>query len=362
VLSVASLLPDIDYPKSWIGRVFFFASGWLERRFGHRTVTHSALGCVFFALLSLPLLIFSKEIYYLLLAGYFSHVVLDMFNKNGVPFFWPLREYIFVIPGRRSWRVEVGSRGEVVVLVLFFIASVVLYHFQGMGFYRMLHLVVKDISYARDDFIKYSSSNFTTLRGKFRDNATLGVNEAEYPVVATFKDGLIVLNNSDLKSVSKFDSANLYPFGAVLEVKEPMRSVSSRINLEGKTIGDLINSIDQKVEHYILGDAVPATRPPRIPDESDAYNPLYMSGASIRFYYATAGNLKPFSDMLLKRGQALVQYRLRPFEDPPRLDGYNSGTGTVETPLRLSVRSLDTIKVKVGDEVEKGHIIAEDPN
>jgi inner membrane protein len=40
----ASLLPDIDLPPAKIGRLFWFVSVPLERRFGHRTLTHSCRG------------------------------------------------------------------------------------------------------------------------------------------------------------------------------------------------------------------------------------------------------------------------------------------------------------------------------
>ena len=39
----ASGLPDADLPPAKIGRLFWFLSGPLERRFGHRTLTHSAI-------------------------------------------------------------------------------------------------------------------------------------------------------------------------------------------------------------------------------------------------------------------------------------------------------------------------------
>ena len=41
--AVASLLPDVDLPPARIGRLFWFVAVPLERRFGHRTLTHSAL-------------------------------------------------------------------------------------------------------------------------------------------------------------------------------------------------------------------------------------------------------------------------------------------------------------------------------
>lgn len=46
LIVVTSILPDIDHPPAKIGRLFWFVSVPLERRFGHRTLTHSlvALG------------------------------------------------------------------------------------------------------------------------------------------------------------------------------------------------------------------------------------------------------------------------------------------------------------------------------
>jgi inner membrane protein len=55
--AIASLLPDIDLPPARIGRLFWFVSVPLERRFGHRTLTHSALMLLAVATLAAPLLI-----------------------------------------------------------------------------------------------------------------------------------------------------------------------------------------------------------------------------------------------------------------------------------------------------------------
>ncbi|MFZ1643842.1 MAG: metal-dependent hydrolase [Candidatus Contendobacter sp.] len=46
--AATSLLPDIDLPPARIGRLFWFVSVPLERRFGHRTLTHSPYKCRFF--------------------------------------------------------------------------------------------------------------------------------------------------------------------------------------------------------------------------------------------------------------------------------------------------------------------------
>ena len=55
--AVASVLPDLDLPPSKIGRLFWFVSVPLERRFGHRTLTHSLVALGAMMVLAGPLLV-----------------------------------------------------------------------------------------------------------------------------------------------------------------------------------------------------------------------------------------------------------------------------------------------------------------
>lgn len=362
ILSAASLLPDIDYPNSWIGKVFTFLSERIERRFGHRTITHSVTGCAILAVLSLPLFFISKQIYFLLQLGYFSHIALDMWTKTGVPFLWPfLKEHSFVFPGVKSWRIEVGSKPEVAVCVFYVLSSLSLYNFQAMGYDRILSLLIKDISFAKKDFNKYSPKYFTNLKGEFKDNITLKIIKAEYPAIALNKDGLLVLDGSQLRIVSKTDSGHLHPNRVYIDIKEPIQTFAPKINLDARTIADLIANVDSDVEHYIIGEAILASRVQKIPDKSDSFNPLYISNNKIQFRYATLEDLKPFSSMLLKKGEVTIQYRLRQNEQVQIINVNNDHERTIQTPIKITVRDLDNLKVVEGDAVTKGQIIAQDP-
>ena len=44
IVALFSLMPDIDLPTSKVGRPLFFISVPMEKRFGHRTITHSVIG------------------------------------------------------------------------------------------------------------------------------------------------------------------------------------------------------------------------------------------------------------------------------------------------------------------------------
>ena len=88
-----SLLPDIDTPKSIIGKPFYPISRWLYRKYGHRTITHSLLFCV---ILTLITYVFEKlngieHTHYsqIVFFAYFGHLLLDMFTTTGVPIIYP---------------------------------------------------------------------------------------------------------------------------------------------------------------------------------------------------------------------------------------------------------------------------------
>lgn len=86
------LLPDIDHPKSWLGRTFKFLSIPISRLFGHRGITHSLLAVIiliFFCEKSFLSLIFPVDIVNAMIISYISHIFADMLTPSGVPLLWP---------------------------------------------------------------------------------------------------------------------------------------------------------------------------------------------------------------------------------------------------------------------------------
>jgi inner membrane protein len=111
-LAVAgSLSPDIDHPKSWVGRRVKVISVPVSKLFGHRGVTHSVVAvaaCI--ACLrwdgqqwhhTLPFVI-----------GYASHLAADLITPQGLCLAWPLRR-TFAFP-----LVKTGSFAEQALVTL----------------------------------------------------------------------------------------------------------------------------------------------------------------------------------------------------------------------------------------------------
>jgi inner membrane protein len=90
-LAVAgSLLPDIDHPKSWVGRRTRPVSTAIAATFSHRGITHSA-----FAVIGLAILLlhagYQRAGVSALVVGYLSHLAADMLTPQGLRLAWPIR-------------------------------------------------------------------------------------------------------------------------------------------------------------------------------------------------------------------------------------------------------------------------------
>lgn len=81
---LGAVLPDIDHPRSFLGRFNPFA-----KCFIHRGLTHSLLACTCFGALAYGLA--GAQVAKFLVLGYLSHLLLDAYTPKGIPFWWPLR-------------------------------------------------------------------------------------------------------------------------------------------------------------------------------------------------------------------------------------------------------------------------------
>jgi inner membrane protein len=167
---LGSLLPDIDSPKSALGRLLPFVSVPLEQRFGHRTVTHSFLALGFLGLLLLPLAFFRLGAYCALLLGYFSHLLADCATQSGVPLFYP-HPTMYVAPGNPRYRFHTGSLGEQgLLLVLLLLLGLVFPLSHLGGAWKALRYLMATQSAAYQDFRQESGEAVLSFKGRWRES------------------------------------------------------------------------------------------------------------------------------------------------------------------------------------------------
>ncbi len=167
---VGSLLPDIDSPRSSLGRLLPFISAPIERRWGHRTVTHCLLALAGLGLLLLPLAFLRPACYSALLIGYLSHLLADSATKSGVPLLHPYSG-LCVLPGNDRYRVLTGSLQEGVLLaVLVLLLALVFPLSKAGGAWKALRYLMATQSAAYQDFRQESGEALLSFKGRWRES------------------------------------------------------------------------------------------------------------------------------------------------------------------------------------------------
>lgn len=141
VAAATSVLPDADYPKSWIGYQLGSVSKDLNRLFGHRSFLHSFIALVLVtAILGTPLWWITERPSPMIAVcvGYGSHLLADMMTLGGVQLFWPSRA-IAVFPGRDEYRVVSGGNSERVFVALALVFALLFYPVSRVGFDGLLY-------------------------------------------------------------------------------------------------------------------------------------------------------------------------------------------------------------------------------
>ena len=144
-----------------------------------------------------------------------------MLNVRGVDLFWPspLR---LVTPGNRNWRLEVGSKAEMVLLSALIALAVALYPLSHLGFRDALQALLKSFDIAVEQYARVSGTHWYDLELTATDHLTLERITCRCPVVGTWKNGFIVLHQGQPRAVGKSEAQhNLLPVAARLIEGEP---------------------------------------------------------------------------------------------------------------------------------------------
>ena len=312
LVSVAALLPDIDLPTSSLGRLLFWISTRLERRFGHRTLTHSLVGLAAVALLAAPLGRVKPLWFWGVVGGYWSHLWLDMLNRRGVDLFWPSPVRV-VTPGRRAWRLEVGSKAEMILLPVLIVATVGLYPLSHLGFRDSLQVLLGNFDIARDDFIHQAGTHRYAVDLTATDSLTLQRIRCRCPVVGVWQRGLIVLYEGQLRAVGQSPvSHDLYPITARLLEGPPLTVVAHKVDMRGRTLRWLLSRLDQSRTYFLLGELDIKSDKVRPVADIALYKPAVYRGNVLTLHYARAGELTPWLNLVAAQGEIYVQFWLKP--------------------------------------------------
>lgn len=196
--AIASLLPDVDISTSLAGRVFPWVSRELERRFPHRSCTHSLIASGVLALLTYPAAIYiglPLDFVHSVNIGYFTGWAADLFTKNGVEMFYP-SSVRWVAPANRNLRLKTGSSAEYGVLVI--LVAIALFSFNinaNGGALTQFNRLIANTNGVEQLYDEKGSSHLvlTYIKGvRTSDRARIS---GDFWLVQAHRQGFIVISN-----------------------------------------------------------------------------------------------------------------------------------------------------------------------
>ncbi len=153
---VGTILPDIDHPKSVVGRTFWPLSIWINRNYGHRTITHSGIALVVLTItiwLIENLVSSSSKLTLIFCYSYTSHLILDMMTLQGIPLLYPFYKNAFVIPGNPAFRIQTGdNKSETVIFCFLLLAGMSLKPLFANGFWTSYNRLFGTMTHLAAEF------------------------------------------------------------------------------------------------------------------------------------------------------------------------------------------------------------------
>lgn len=206
-VAIGSVLPDIDSPQAFSGRLTGPVAYWINKRFGHRKFLHSLT-------LWLPLFIlaWSFRLPYLPLLGVMSHIFLDLFNKSGVELLSPMTSKVFVCLNYKN-RIQTASKAEYILIALLIVSLLGSVEIARAGGARMAFArLIGSYSLVYDRYID-SGDKICYIDGVVRMKSGSIVTR-KYMIIGTLGDGvglaLYDSNEGKIYTTKDFQILNCY--------------------------------------------------------------------------------------------------------------------------------------------------------
>ncbi|HTR99580.1 MAG TPA: metal-dependent hydrolase, partial [Bacteroidota bacterium] len=368
-VAVASVLPDIDTGGSRVGRLCPPLTKLLERRFGHRTLTHSLL---FLGLLSLvcsvPILM-GCEAAACVLFGYASHPLLDTCTPNGVRLFFPFSRLRCVFPfesgAPHRFRIESGSHLDTALGVILWLSCIPALYVAGMGYERFIRLTQHSVESAVRDYEAFSPFAAVRVALRARNGLSGEILEGEFPVAGALDAHTLVIASPDgrLHSVGRDFEAEFTAEYAVCEKGEPVTISVRQVDMTYQALGILG---EDSTESYCFGDVATAFDVP-VTARAHGFAPVEAAGKRVRLRFARKLDIDAMGlgGVLATSGTVMVRTVLPQGAETLSGPGADTSSGPVRTAaggmlITCVVNPGERLDVRVstGGTVKRGDTLA----
>ena len=314
--AAAAALPDVDTLGSTVGRVFSPIARRIERRWGHRTATHSYLAQAAVAALALPCLWLGGGAYAHLFAaavvGYWSHPFLDTWTVQGVRLLWPWsdRRCVFPFYNRQPtrYRTRTGSKADAFFGVAFTLLVVPVSVLQVDGYQRLVRRVQADASAAVRDFLDMSAEgHLVACDVRAADPQNVRRLDGRFDAVGTTGQNTLLVRDpatGQAYSLGAAYTANFQPEHALCHRGPAVQVSRRRVALGGHVLADLENYVPRtpsgdapgeggsRHTRHLLDGTLVLDEPAELTPDPFGFDTVSGSGRRVDLRFATLADLE----------------------------------------------------------------------
>ena len=300
VIAISSLLPDVDTQASTLGRIIPIISTRLERRFGHRTLTHSLPCLVTLGVVALPLYALSHSLYACFITGYASHSFLDTMTVNGVKLFYPFSSVKCVFPfevnNPHRYRLQTGSKLDKMLSVIFLIGCIPTFVVAYEGYERFVRTTQQNVEAAARDFNEFSRDHFVLARVAAHNALTKQPLNGQFEIIGALDPHTLVFRSSDGRphTLGREFQSDFVVENIICFKGEPARPSIRNIDVSNQLLVQVTSCVDSASDNYFFGDLSTSDKV-SLPENIRMFTPVTGSGSTIRLNFATCDDIYTFN-------------------------------------------------------------------
>lgn len=226
---IFSQLPDIDHAKALIGKIIPPLSKYIQKTFGHRTITHSFLAIIAISvLMKLFDSVFQTSFSIFAVLAYSSHIIFDMCTRAGVQFFYPFSIKPAVLPANPNLRIQTNDlKAEVIIFTVFCVLGLTMIPLFTAGFWTKYNRFFMTFDHLQREM--------KTKSGTYKIDFVSEGEELKGEIVELNNSKALILVGGEIKEfeISKLSLEDFKKVGYHLEIVE--------INEESKSLEDFKN-------------------------------------------------------------------------------------------------------------------------
>jgi len=359
-LAAGALLPDVDTTTSGLGRWVKPFSGFIERKFGHRTITHSLLGLLILAVVTSWVIFISANFWTWLLVGALTHIILDAHNISGVPLLYPMRiEFVSVYD--RGLRVPYASANEFTYLAAFAVAAIALMPLSMDGFAPWFHRALGAPYGAIEDYLEWRDTNEVWVDIEGYNLMTDEDVKGRYRVIDSLsRKTLLVEDGSGRAYTAALNAADIQIRRVRAWRGEELVASTYRLDLSGRLVSDLIYSLPKGAKAVRINAILELNDFAKSVPAVGYFQRVEIYGKKLKARSATIGDLAPLANYVIESGSAVIRAEYAPGSEALADLTVVSSIAAVKS-HRLSIPNLPSLSglvIDVGDELEEGQLVA----